>query len=115
MNKQQKEYLLAKARDLVRKKKREFEKDKPTEHSTADKIAKLKKAGFVENDNLEYYAARLKLPLTAEHKKNAAAIAAFNAKLDAAISALEDEVNLGDSKDALSILEKFTASLEGIK
>lgn len=115
MNKQQKEYLLSKARDLALKKKREFAKDKPTAPSTADKISKLKKAGFVEDNNLEYYAARLKLPLTAAHKKNAAAIESFNAKLDAALSSLEDEVNLGDSKDALSILEKFTASLEGIK
>lgn len=115
MNKTQKEYLKNKLNKAVQEKISAFTKDKPVAPSTDDKIKALKKAGFVPDYKDEWrYTGYAKLPETAAHKKNKAAIAAYTAKLWGAYHQAEDEIELGDSADALVILAKFKETIEAL-
>lgn len=115
-NKQQKEYLKEKIRSSIHAAKRDFAAGKDTGPSEADKAALLKKAGFVSDAYGEYrYARYLELPKTALHKKNEAAIEAYNGKLDTMLAEAYDNIELGDDADALEFLKNFVADLKKVK
>lgn len=116
-DKQQKAYLKDKIRKSVADAKKQYERDKPIAVSDDDKIAALKKAGFVDSrdDDFRYSARYLNLPQTAQHKKNEAAIKSYNEKLDAILSDAYDNIELGDDADALTFLKQFQLDLKKVK
>lgn len=114
MNKQQKEYLKNKLHSEIRIKKNEFSADKPVAPTKEEKITKLKAAGFVPDFSGNYtsYVGYLNLPLTKTHEKNAKLIKEYNSKLDKLYDEAVDNIELGDSKDALEVLKEFQSKLE---
>lgn len=115
MNKQQKEYLIDKLRRETYTKKDIFYKDKPVAPTKEEKIAKLKAAGFVPDYNGNYSTSALgylNLPPSKIHEKNKKAIDDFNAKIETMYLEAVDQIELGDSKDALEFLKEFQSKLE---
>lgn len=115
--KQQKDYLKGKIATAVREAKYAYAEARPTEVSDAEKIAALKKAGFVGNDieDFRYVVRYAKMPQTAVHKKNQAAIDKYNAEMDVLKSDAFDAIELGDDADALEFLKKFQQDLKKVK
>jgi len=115
VNKQQRDYLILKVKDLRERAILDFKKSKPTRHTNEEKIAALKKAGFIEGDNNFRYAPYLSLKPTAQHIKNEELVENYTAKVSAVASDTIDAIHLSDSPDALQILKDFTKALQGVK
>lgn len=111
MNKTQKEYLKSKIGTEISNKKKTFAEGKPVGPTNVEKLAALKKGGFVLAEGENYGLNYLKLPVTAVHTKNKKAIVDYNEKLNKIYSDAVDHIELGDSKDALELLKEIQDKL----
>lgn len=111
MNKDQKKFLYQEVQRAISKKKQDFVKANPIQWTAEEKTAKLKAAGFVCKDSLNYVLGYLHLPLTKVHNKNLVAYDKLCEKLDKAMYDLKVQVELGDA-DAVAVLKDFLALVE---
>lgn len=112
MNKTQTQYLLQKLNALVQERIDAFAKAHPVRFTQEEVASALRKAGFVVAGSTYDYVV---LPPTSVMKTNVAKREAHSAKLKQLRRDTEDQINLGDNKDALDILASFTAALAKVK
>lgn len=116
MNRHQQMYVFGKLRDASNAAKQKWAEANPCEHSMEEKRARLAKAGFIVDELGKYFYVNLKLPLTAQHKKNLAKREQVYEQINKIESDARDNIVLADlGGDALKILADFTAALEKVK
>lgn len=117
MNKEQKNYLVSKIGIAANDAITAFSKDKPVAHTTEYLNEALKAAGFISRTQQDerYMSNYVTLPLTKEMLKNKQLIEDYTAKVKQEVNRTKDAVFLGDSSDALSILDKFYATLKELQ
>lgn len=116
MNKNQQMYVFLKLRNAADAAKRKWDDANPCSHTEEEKLARLKKAGFITDGMSKYGLVNLKLPLTAQHKKNLAKREQVYDQINRIESDARDQVMLADlGADAIKIIANFTDALAKVK